>query len=134
MIEDNTNFWANLTFISAFAAGVISFLARQWFNLRQLFIRVEKLEAEEKKMMDSFMTKEELLTRESACRKEMYSDIKSLDDKIDRIYKNMEAAEICRNAARKEDSKWKKDIGEAVVEIKTIVKERERRNGQHNVS
>lgn len=111
---------ASITVVASFIVAVISYLLNRLYNLRKLMDRVDTLE----KQSVTFLTKENHVLAESNCRREIYRDLKALEEKIERIDRRLEKSEESRDKARGEDLKWKTEMHEAIVEIRTIVKQR----------
>lgn len=104
--------------------GVISYLANQWYGLRRLAERVKALEDQEQSIQADCLPRGEHDEMQAACKAQIYRDIRVLEDKMSAIDSRLRKGEEAREIARAEDTKWKIEIHEAIVEIRTIVKER----------
>lgn len=118
---------ASATIIIGFIGSVIAYIARQWYNMKQLMERVGDIESQEEEILKQYMTIEDHNRIEKNCQREIYRDISDLDTKIESINKRLDKSEELREKCRAEDLKWKATMHETVVEIRTIVK------GQSNV-
>lgn len=121
MIEVNT--LASLTVVIGFIGSVIAYMAKQWHNYKVLSDRVRTLEKSENKILGDYMTKGDHAEMQNNCKQAVYRDMRALEEKIESVDKRIEQGEAQRELARAEDLKWKAEMQEAVVEIRTIVKQ-----------
>ncbi len=116
--------WVGITVIIGFVLSTISFLATQWYNMKQLIERVGDLETNEKEILKGYLTAESHLSMQRSCQKEIYRDMNALEGQIQSIHKRLEKSEEARDKCRAEDLQWKAEMQETMVEIRTIVKSR----------
>lgn len=104
----------HITMVGSFIIGTVGYLARQWYNIKKVMERVQRIEEHEA----TYVTRRD----HERLDRDIYRDLKALEKKIESIDNRLEKGETQREQARAEDLKWKTEMQEVVVEIRTIVK------------